>query len=94
MENHHVAGRAISNDTVPLCTRCHSMVTRWQRTAGIDLRKNRNRTELERMRAIGVGYALLGELLCRLYGRLMSRALDDGAWTPNPKLDRNSSGGD
>lgn len=89
MENHHISGRSISPETVPLCKRCHACVTRWQRTAGIDLRKGMSRTDMQILRAKLVGYALLGELLCRLYGRIISRALDDGTWSPNPKLDRN-----
>lgn len=87
-EKHHVAGRAISDETIDLCERCHATVTRWQWTAGIDLRKNTKRSDLQKLRAQLVGYALLAELLSRLYGRMISRALDDGSWHPNTKLDR------
>lgn len=90
-EKHHIAGRAYSDDVIELCIRCHREVSRWQRSAGIDLRSRTTITELERIRAILIGYALIAELACRIYGRQISKAMDLGnseSWTPNPTTRR------
>jgi hypothetical protein len=88
-ERHHIAGRAYGDETVDLCKACHKLVTRWQRAAGIDLRKNAERSDTERLRARLVGSALVAELACRIYGRIMSRALSGAnGWTPNPTYPR------
>jgi hypothetical protein len=91
-ERHHIAGRVHGDETVDLCVPCHRLVTTWQRAAGIDLRKNVDHTELARLRARLVGTALVGELMCRLYGRIISRVLDDGSWSPRPTHDRENRG--
>jgi hypothetical protein len=93
-EHHHVVGRVHGTATVRLCTDCHKLVTRWQRAAGIGLRRDVDYADIDRTRARLVGYALLGELTCRLYGRIISMALDtggarDGRWSPRSTYDRN-----
>lgn len=93
-ERHHIAGRAYGDETIDLCVPCHRLVTRWQRAAGIDLRKNADHSRLAVIRARLVGTALVGELMCRLYGRIISRVLDDGAWSPNSTYDRGSDRSD
>lgn len=93
-EKHHIAGRVHGDETIDLCVPCHKLVTKWQRAAGIDLRKNVNHSELARIRARLVGTALVGELMCRLYGRIISRVLDDGAWSPRSTYDRGSDRSD
>jgi len=94
-ERHHIVGRAYGDETVDMCVDCHKLITRWQRSAGIDLRKDvQDRTERAILRARLVGIALLGELMCRLYGRIVSRVLDDGAWSPRSTYDRGSDRSD
>lgn len=93
-EGHHIAGRVYGDEIIDLCVPCHKLVTRWQRAAGIDLRKNASRSEIAILRARLVGTALVGELMCRLYGRIISRVLDDGDWSPKPTYNRDTYRGD
>jgi hypothetical protein len=91
IERHHIAGRAYGDETVDLCEHCHKLVTRWQRAAGIDLRKNVPHSDTERLRARLVGSALVAEIACRIYGRIMSRALNQSGndgWTPSATYPR------
>lgn len=90
-ERHHVAGRVHDPRTIELCTRCHKDVTRWQRALGIPLRHDGSYTALDHTRALLVGVALIAELICRLYGRQISMALDvprDRRWSPRSTYDR------
>jgi len=90
-ERHHVAGRAHDPVTIELCTRCHKDVTRWQRALGIPLRHDADYTALDHTRAYLVGVALVAELTCRLFARIISMALDvpgDRRWSPRSTYDR------
>lgn len=55
IEKHHVSGRVNHNRVIPVCRNCHLILTRHQHRSGLCLSED-ERTDLELMRAIVVGY--------------------------------------
>ncbi len=65
LEAHHVAGRHNHPLVVPVCVPCHSILSSWQRAAGIELDRDAPRTEEDRTRALVVGAAHLLQLFAQ-----------------------------
>ncbi len=63
---HHVAGRHNhATLTVPVCLDCHRILTGWQLAAGIELREDAARSELDATRALVVGGLHLVQLFAQ-----------------------------
>ncbi len=91
LEAHHVAGRHNNATlTVLVCSDCHRILSGWQLAAGIELRQDAPRSDLDSLRALAVGvlhvFQLFGQRhperswipgpLAVLTGRTTSRLLD------------------
>jgi hypothetical protein len=90
LEAHHVAGRHNHPIVVLVCVDCHRILSRCQLAAGIELRADAPRTDVDRLRALLVGAVQLLQLfgqrhpdhirlpspLATLTGRAGSRLLD------------------
>ncbi len=69
LDAHHVAGRHNhARLTVLVCRPCHAILSSWQRAAGIDLKEQSLRTELDALRALAVGATHLLRLYAERHG--------------------------
>jgi hypothetical protein len=65
LEAHHIAGRGNATIVVPVCVPCHTILSNWQRAAGIELEHDAPRTETDRTRALVVGSVHLLQLFAQ-----------------------------
>lgn len=69
-ENHHIAGRRNSDQTVRICVACHQHITRCQIALGVPLEGTND--ERKRGASLIIGYLLLLGMMCDVYSRYLA----------------------